>query len=199
MSAAPQPAPDADTTADADEPQDGDDAVEAAPPPVTAGKKAKPGKGKDKDKGKKAKEKAKKAKEKSPDGKRKKGRDGDDAPAELGKRKGKLAKLDKAMKAAQSGEARDAAAPAATPAAPPDDLKQIRGVGPKLERLLNDNGVTAFGQIARWGDAEIDHFAALIGRMGGRIRSDDWVAQARTLAAGGQTEFSDRVDKGEVY
>ena len=80
-----------------------------------------------------------------------------------------------------------------------DDLKQIKGVGPKLEELLHDNGVTRFDQIAGWGDAEIDHFADLIGRMGGRIRSDDWVAQARALARGEDTEFSKRVEEGSVY
>lgn len=81
----------------------------------------------------------------------------------------------------------------------PDNLKEIKGVGPQLEKLLHDNGVTSFAQIAAWGDAEIDHFAEVIGRMGGRIRSDDWVEQAKILAAGQDTVFSRRVDKGEVY
>ncbi|RMC33844.1 hypothetical protein [Paracoccus alkanivorans] len=80
-----------------------------------------------------------------------------------------------------------------------DDLKKIRGVGPKLEELLHENGVTRYAQIAEWGEAEMDHFAELIGRMGSRIRSDDWVGQARTLARGGGTEFSKRVEKGELY
>ena len=56
-----------------------------------------------------------------------------------------------------------------------------------------------FDQIAAWDDGDIDHYAELIGRMGGRIRSDDWVGQARTLAAGGETEFSKRVEEGGVY
>lgn len=43
--------------------------------------------------------------------------------------------------------------------------------------------MTRFAQIAAWDDAEIDRFAELIGRMGSRIRSDDWVGQARDLAA----------------
>lgn len=87
----------------------------------------------------------------------------------------------------------------AKPAAGVDNLKEIKGVGPQLEKLLHDNGVTGFAQIAAWGEAEIDHFAHVIGRMGGRIRSDDWVGQAKLLAAGQDTEFSRRVDKGEVY
>lgn len=92
-----------------------------------------------------------------------------------------------------------AAKPARKAAAKPDDLKEIKGVGPKLEQVLHENGVTQFAQIAEWDDAQIDSFAEKIGSMGGRIRSDDWVAQAKILAAGGETEFSARVDKGDVY
>ena len=95
-------------------------------------------------------------------------------------------------------KAKPAKAAKATPAKP-DDLKQIKGVGPKLEKLLHDNGVTQFAQVAAWSDAEIDRFADLIGSMGGRIRSDDWTQQAKTLAAGGTTEFASRVKKGDVY
>lgn len=84
-------------------------------------------------------------------------------------------------------------------AATPDDLKEIKGVGPKLEELLHENGVTRFAQIAGWSETDIDHFAELIGRMGGRIRSDDWIGQARILASGGETEFSKRVEEGDVY
>ncbi|MDO5704323.1 MAG: hypothetical protein Q4G49_04525 [Paracoccus sp. (in: a-proteobacteria)] len=83
-------------------------------------------------------------------------------------------------------------------ALPPDDLKQIKGVGPKLEQLLNENGVTRFAQVADWRDADVDRFAELIGRMGGRIRSDDWVTQARILADGGATRILPRAAKGEV-
>ncbi|MFV0411037.1 MAG: hypothetical protein ACK5LJ_15465 [Paracoccus sp. (in: a-proteobacteria)] len=89
--------------------------------------------------------------------------------------------------------------PAKLAASEADNLKEIKGVGPALETLLHENGVTSFAQIAGWNDADIDRYAELIGRMGGRIRSDDWVAQAKILAAGGDTEFSSRVDRGEVY
>ena len=109
-------------------------------------------------------------------------------------------------KAALMGDAEpEAAKPAKTkakvakPAKAADDLKEIKGVGPQLEKLLHDNGVTSFAQIAVWSDGDIDHFAEVIGRMGGRIRSDDWVGQAKILASGQETEFSHRVDKGEVY
>ena len=33
----------------------------------------------------------------------------------------------------------------------------------------------------------------------GRVSRDDWIGQARILAAGGETEFSKRVEDGEVY
>ncbi|TRW97333.1 hypothetical protein FNJ84_07385 [Paracoccus sp. M683] len=105
----------------------------------------------------------------------------------------------KAAKKVEKKAAKKAGA-AETPATiEADDLKQIKGVGPKLEALLHDNGVTRFAQIAAWTDAEVDRFADLIGSMGGRIRSDDWIGQARTLASGGETEFSQRVEKGDVY
>jgi predicted flap endonuclease-1-like 5' DNA nuclease len=81
----------------------------------------------------------------------------------------------------------------------PDNLKEIKGVGPKLEETLHENGITRFAQIAAWTEADVDRFAEVIGRMGSRIRTDDWVAQARILATGGETEFSQRVEKGEVY
>lgn len=101
--------------------------------------------------------------------------------------------------------AADATPPETAPSIPepaplvPDDLKEIKGIGPKLEELLHRNGVQRFQQIADWDDAQIDHYAELIGRMGGRIRHDDWVGQAAILAAGGETEFSRRVEEGGVY
>lgn len=102
------------------------------------------------------------------------------------------------VKPAGAGRPETQAGAAAAPDAA-DDLKKIKGVGPKLEELLQANGIRRFAQIAAWDEAEMDRFAELIGRMGGRIRSDDWVGQARLLAAGGDTEFSKRVDEGNVY
>ena len=65
-----------------------------------------------------------------------------------------------------------------------DDLKKIKGIGPKLEKLLHSIGVTSYAQIAAWDDAEIDRIDAQLGTFQGRIRRDDWPAQARLLAAG---------------
>jgi predicted flap endonuclease-1-like 5' DNA nuclease len=81
----------------------------------------------------------------------------------------------------------------------PDDLKKIKGVGPKLEELLHSLGVYHFDQIAGWSEAEITWIDENLEGFRGRVTRDEWVAQARVLAAGGETEFLERVDKGEVY
>jgi predicted flap endonuclease-1-like 5' DNA nuclease len=78
------------------------------------------------------------------------------------------------------------------PAVPTDDLKQIKGIGPKLEKLLNSLGVTSYAQIAVWDDAEMDRIDARLGTFQGRIRRDDWPAQARLLAAGDRAGFESR-------
>jgi len=61
------------------------------------------------------------------------------------------------------------------------DLKQIAGIGPKLEKVLNGQGITSIGQIATWTDADVAKFDDALG-LDGRIARDDWVGQARKLA-----------------
>ncbi len=72
----------------------------------------------------------------------------------------------------------------------PDDLKKIKGVGPKLEKLCNKLGVWHFDQIASWTDREVAWVDYNLEGFKGRIVRDDWVSQAKTLASGGETEFS---------
>ena len=62
-----------------------------------------------------------------------------------------------------------------------DDLKQITGIGPKLERLLHANGIFNFGQIAAWQDADVQAMNKLLPAFHGRIQREDWVGQARKL------------------
>lgn len=76
-----------------------------------------------------------------------------------------------------------------------DDLKRIKGVGPKLEKLLNSLGVISFSQIAAWDDDEIERMDAQLGVFAGRIRRDDWPTQARYLAAGDMAAFEQRFGK----
>ena len=75
-----------------------------------------------------------------------------------------------------------------------DDLKLISGVGPKLEKTLNDMGFWHFDQVEKWGKAEIEWVDSRL-RFKGRIERDDWMAQAKILAAGGETEFSKKNKK----
>ncbi|MCA8867501.1 MAG: NADH-quinone oxidoreductase subunit NuoE [Rhodobacteraceae bacterium] len=80
-----------------------------------------------------------------------------------------------------------------------DDLKRIKGVGPKLETLLNSLGVWHFDQIAGWSSEEIAWVDENLTGFRGRVSRDDWQAQAKILASGGETEFSRKVKKGGVY
>ncbi len=80
-----------------------------------------------------------------------------------------------------------------------DDLKKIKGVGPKLEELLHSLGFYHFDQVAAWTAAELAWVDENLEGFHGRASRDDWVGQAKILATGGETEFSQRVDKGEVY
>jgi NADH-quinone oxidoreductase subunit E len=79
-----------------------------------------------------------------------------------------------------------------------DDLKLIKGVGPKLEALLHRMGFFHFDQIAKWTAAEVAWVDANLEGFKGRVTRDDWVAQAVVLAEGGETAFSNRAKKGEV-
>lgn len=62
-----------------------------------------------------------------------------------------------------------------------DDLQRIRGIGPKMEQLLNEHGITTFRQLAVLTDAGIDELSASIPRFASRIRRDRWVEQAQRL------------------
>jgi NADH-quinone oxidoreductase subunit E len=72
-----------------------------------------------------------------------------------------------------------------------DDLKQISGVGPKLERTLNGLGVYHFHQLAQFTASNVAWVDEHL-RFKGRIQREGWVEQAVELAAGRPTEFSRR-------
>lgn len=76
-----------------------------------------------------------------------------------------------------------------------DDLKLIKGVGPKLEDLLNSLGFWHFDQVAAWGREELAWVDQNLEGFKGRATRDDWVAQAKILAEGGATGFSARAEK----
>ncbi len=76
-----------------------------------------------------------------------------------------------------------------------DDLKRIRGVGPKLEAMLHGLGYYHFDQIAGWTAEEVAWVDSNLEGFSGRVTRDDWVTQARILAAGGTTDGSGRDDE----
>ena len=78
-----------------------------------------------------------------------------------------------------------------------DDLKRIKGIGPKNEDQLNELGIYTFAQIASWTPENVDWGEDFLS-FPGRSEREDWIAQAKTLGAGAETEFSKRVDAGEV-
>ena len=77
--------------------------------------------------------------------------------------------------------------------AAPDDLKLIVGVGPVLERMLHQLGVTSYRDIARWSERDIDEFDARLAEFPGRIRRDGWVTQARELH---QSKYGEAIGAG---
>jgi predicted flap endonuclease-1-like 5' DNA nuclease len=78
----------------------------------------------------------------------------------------------------------------------PDDLKRIRGIGPQNEGRLHGLGIWHFSQIADWNEDEVRWVGGYLA-FPGRIEREDWVRQASILAGGGQTDFSQRVARGE--
>ena len=83
-----------------------------------------------------------------------------------------------------------AAAPAPIPApGSGDDLTRIKGLGPKLAALLGEFGVNTYAQIAAWTPGEIERIDAHLGRFSGRIVRDQWVEQAKLLAAGDESTY----------
>lgn len=63
-----------------------------------------------------------------------------------------------------------------------DDLKEINGVGPKMEDLLNTLGYYHFDQIAAWKPSEVAWVDDNLEGFKGRVTRDQWQLQARKLA-----------------
>ncbi len=78
-----------------------------------------------------------------------------------------------------------------------DNLTRIKGIGSVNEKKLNDHGIFHFDQIAAWKKPDIVAAEAYLA-FDGRIARENWIAQAKTLASGKETEFSRRVDAGKV-
>lgn len=62
-----------------------------------------------------------------------------------------------------------------------DDLKLLKGIGPKLEKELNAAGVYHFDQIAGWNAEQVAWADQHLVSFKGRVSRDDWVSQAAKL------------------
>ena len=82
---------------------------------------------------------------------------------------------------AEAAKAEKKAAPKAEAGA--DDLKELSGVGPALEKKLHAAGVTSFAQVAAWTEEDI---AAMNEKLSfkGRIEREGWVEQAKEKTKG---------------
>ena len=65
-----------------------------------------------------------------------------------------------------------------------DDLKKIKGVGPKFEGLLNSFGIYKYEQLAAFSAKDVEWLAAELGSFPDRIDRDEWVQRAGALAKG---------------
>ena len=96
----------------------------------------------------------------------------------------KAAKKAEAPKAEAKPEPKKEAKKAAPKAAAgADDLKELSGVGPALEKKLHDAGVTTFAQIAAWTPEDV---AAMDEKLSfkGRIEREGWIEQAKEKTQG---------------
>jgi len=85
----------------------------------------------------------------------------------------------------------------AAPEGNADDLKLIKGVGPKNEKISNALGIYHFRQIANWTPEEaiwVGHHMA----FPGRIEREHWIPQAKLLASGGDTDHSAGIKSGTI-
>jgi predicted flap endonuclease-1-like 5' DNA nuclease len=79
----------------------------------------------------------------------------------------------------------------------PDDLLQIKGIGPKLNDLLISLGVRRFDQMSAWGASDVAKVDEHLGAFTGRIERDQWIEQAGLLARGAIAEFEAKFGKLE--
>lgn len=91
-------------------------------------------------------------------------------------------------------------APPPAPAAPaqPDDLKKIEGIGPKIESVLNEAGISTFAQVAETAVSDLERIVKEEG--GVRLAfPETWPEQAKLAAAGdwaGLEKLQDELDGG---
>ena len=78
---------------------------------------------------------------------------------------------------------------------PPDNLQQLKGVGPKLAAQLNAAGITRFDQLARLSANELALLDDRMGAFKGRLARDRVGDQAAYLARGDTDGFEAQFGK----
>lgn len=117
-----------------------------------------------------------------------------------------IAKLRASLNAQSQASSRKASAKFTTDAPKPatlfdrrpdivDDLKEVKGIGPVMEGILNENGCYHFKQLANFSSRDIEWISAALGSFPDRIARDEWVDQAQTLYA---RKYGQRHDVGEA-
>lgn len=77
----------------------------------------------------------------------------------------------------------------------PDNLLEIKGIGPKLNALCHSLGVSRFDQISKWTAADVAEVDQHLVGFHGRIERDKWIEQAKLLAVGDVKGFEAKFGK----
>nr|WP_246615761.1 NrfD/PsrC family molybdoenzyme membrane anchor subunit [Aquimarina litoralis] len=62
-----------------------------------------------------------------------------------------------------------------------DDLKKVNGIGPVMEKKLNEIGIFTFDQVSKMTETEYNLLDSITGSFPGRAQRDDWAGQAEKL------------------
>ncbi|HEX9964216.1 MAG TPA: hypothetical protein VGB04_04455 [Allosphingosinicella sp.] len=81
------------------------------------------------------------------------------------------------------------------PSGPPDNLRLLKGVGPKMVAQLNEFGITRFDQLAGLTETEVALLDKRMGAFEGRIARDRLVEQARYLERDDKDGFEAKFGK----
>ncbi len=77
----------------------------------------------------------------------------------------------------------------------PDDLTRIKGIGPKVQEVLNDAGIETFAQLAAKTPEELKAILDVFGRIYVAMDKTSWPEQAALAAEGKWEEFATLQDE----
>lgn len=80
-----------------------------------------------------------------------------------------------------------------------DDLKIVKGIGPKLEMLCHKLGFYHFDQLANWTSGELAWVDDNLEGFKGRVTRDRWQPQAKAIVELGPEEFLRQLDAGKEF